>query len=95
MVMLDAQQRVQPHVPNTVYRRQDLPRLYLPDGGVIAVRRESLFTVIVDQPHAFLGKDRRGIISPPGSVVDVDTAADFAMAESMMATSTPAAAIVE
>jgi CMP-N,N'-diacetyllegionaminic acid synthase len=84
MVTLDDRQRVQPHVRNTVYRRQDLPRLYLPDGGVIAVTRQSLFTVIEGQPHAFLGQDRRGILSPPGSVIDVDTPADFATAEAIL-----------
>jgi len=84
MVTLDDNHRVKQHVPNTVYRRQDLPKLFLPDGGVIAVRRESLFRVIEGQPHAFLGDDRRGIISPYGSVIDVDTAADFALAQSML-----------
>ncbi|HRP63737.1 MAG TPA: NTP transferase domain-containing protein, partial [Phycisphaerales bacterium] len=43
--------RVQAYHPNAVYRRQDLPPLFLPDGGVIAVRRESLFTVVEGQPH--------------------------------------------
>lgn len=83
MVTLDALHRVVPHVKNAVYRRQDLPKLLIPDGGVIAVTRESLFTVIEGQPHAFLGEDRRGIISD-GPVVDVDDAMDFAMAEAML-----------
>jgi len=84
MVTLDEAHRVRQHVSNTVYRRQDLPKLFLPDGGVIAVTRESLFTVVEGQPHAFLGKDRRGIISPEGSVLDVDCTADFAMAQAMI-----------
>jgi N-acylneuraminate cytidylyltransferase len=84
MVTLDDNLRVAAHVPNTVYRRQDLPKLYLPDGGVIAVTRKSLFTVIKGQPHAFLGKDRRGVISPSGSVIDIDSPADFAFAESIL-----------
>lgn len=83
MVRLDSDHRVEPFMPNTAYRRQDLPTLYIPDGGVIAVRRESLFTIVPGQPHAFLGRDRRGIISPPGLVVDVDTLADFRLAESI------------
>lgn len=80
----DQSGRVQAYHPNTVYRRQDLPPLFLPDGGVIAVRRESLFTVVEGQPHAFLGEHRRGIVNPPGSVVDVDTPLDFAVAEAML-----------
>jgi CMP-N,N'-diacetyllegionaminic acid synthase len=84
MISLDEQQRVQPHVKNTVYRRQDLPKLLIPDGGVIAVTRKSLFTVVQGQPHAFLGVDRRGIVSPKGSVVDVDSAIDAAVAEAIL-----------
>ena len=84
MVNLDQDLRVTPHVQNTVYRRQELPKLFLPDGGVIAVTRESLFTEIDGQSHAFLGRDRRGIVSPEGSVVDVDTAADFTVAEALL-----------
>jgi CMP-N,N'-diacetyllegionaminic acid synthase len=83
MVTLDDSHQVRPFIANTVYRRQDLPRLYLPDGGVIAVRRESLFTIIDGQPHAFLGRNRCGIISP-GPVVDVDDEMDFAVAEAML-----------
>ncbi|HRQ75399.1 MAG TPA: acylneuraminate cytidylyltransferase family protein [Phycisphaerales bacterium] len=76
--------RVQAYHPNAVYRRQDLPPLFLPDGGVIAVRRESLFTVVEGQPHAFLGEHRRGIVNPSGAVVDVDTPLDFTVAEAML-----------
>jgi CMP-N,N'-diacetyllegionaminic acid synthase len=83
MVTLDDTGRMQPHVKNTIYRRQDLPKLFIPDGGVIAVTRQSLFTVIDGQPHAFLGEDRRGIISN-GPVIDVDNAIDFAVAEALL-----------
>jgi hypothetical protein len=44
-----------------------------------------LFTVIEGQPHAFLGTDRRGIVSPEGSVVDVDTEAQLRVAEALLA----------
>lgn len=81
MVKLDDEGRVAAHHPNTVYRRQDLPGLFLPDGGVIAVRRESLFTVAEGEPHAFLGKDRRGIRTEAGDVVDVDSQIDLDLAE--------------
>lgn len=84
MVRLDEEGHVQPHVENAVYRRQDLPKLLIPNGGVIAIRRRSLFKVIQGQPHAFLGKDRRGIETPAGSVIDVDTPADLALAEATL-----------
>ncbi|UCD73940.1 MAG: acylneuraminate cytidylyltransferase family protein [Phycisphaerales bacterium] len=66
------------------YRRQDLPPVYELDGGVIVVTRESLFTVIEGEPHAFLGKDRRGIVSPRGSVIDVDERVDLLVAEATL-----------
>lgn len=69
---------------NQVYRRQDLPPVYMLDGGVIAVTRASLFRVVEGQPHAFLGTDRRAIMTEPGDVVDVDTQADFKVAESIL-----------
>jgi len=81
MVRLDDEHRIAPHHPNTVYRRQDLPELFLPDGGVIAVCRESLFTVVEGEPHAFLGKHRRGIRTEAGDVVDVDSQIDLDLAE--------------
>lgn len=84
MVQLTDDAQVEPYKPNTVYRRQDLPPLFIPDGGVIAVTRESLFTVVKGEPHAFLGADRRGVTSPAGAVIDIDTAADLALAESQL-----------
>ena len=84
MVMMDDEGRIEPHVQNTIYRRQDLPELMIPDGGVIAVRRESLFDIDPAQPHSFLGRDRRGIENPCGAVIDVDTEADFVLAESIL-----------
>jgi N-acylneuraminate cytidylyltransferase len=84
MTTLDDAGRVAQWQPNAVYRRQDLPPAYMPDGGVIAVRRASLFTVVEGQPHAFLGRDRRGLENPTGSVVDVDGPIDFLVAEALL-----------
>ncbi len=80
-VKLDAAGRVSAYVENTVYRRQDLPPLFVPDGGVIAVRRASLYEVIEGQPHSFLGRDRRGIETAAGAVIDIDDRMDFLLAE--------------
>lgn len=71
--------------PNTVHRRQDLPPAFIPDGGVIAVTRSSLFRVHPAQPHAFLGDDRRGIENEAGAVVDVDDEIDLLVAEAILA----------
>lgn len=87
MAKLDGDGIVSPNIPNTIYRRQDLPPLYIPDGGVIAVTRESLFNVNPAEPHAFLGQDRRGIITTPGEVVDVDSMIDAQVAGAILSQS--------
>ncbi|MEO0630140.1 MAG: acylneuraminate cytidylyltransferase family protein [Planctomycetota bacterium] len=76
-----------------VYRRQDLPPAYLPDGGVIALTRAALMLEIdgaPDGPHAFFGVDRRGVVSPEGSVIDIDAEADVQRAEVALRASTQA-----
>ena len=69
---------------NDVFRRQDLPPAFIPDGGVIAVRRESLFKIDPERPHAFLGTDRRGVLNEMGAVIDVDDEIDLLVAEAML-----------
>lgn len=69
---------------NQVYRRQELPPVFMLDGGVIALKRSSLFNLIENQPHAFLGADRRAVVTEPGDVVDVDTQEDFKAAEAAL-----------
>ncbi len=83
-VTIDDAGRVAPFVPNSVYRRQDLPPVYIPDGGVIAVRRESLYHTIDGQPHAFLGRDRRAVLNEAGAVVDIDTRLDYLLAQLLL-----------
>lgn len=70
--------------PNEVYRRQDLPPVYMLNGGVLAVTRGSLFAVDPKHPHAFLGKDRRAIVNEPDDVIDVDSRLDLRVAESVL-----------
>jgi CMP-N-acetylneuraminic acid synthetase len=84
MTRLDDAGRVVPWHRNDVYRRQDLPPVHFPDGGVIALRRDALFTVEEGAPHAFLGRDRRGIENGPGEVIDVDDEIDLLVAEAML-----------
>ncbi len=69
---------------NEVYRRQDLPPVYMLDGGIIAVTRASLFQEDPAHPHAFLGMDRRAIETREGEVVDVDAPIDLTMATSLL-----------
>jgi len=70
-----------------VYRRQDLPPAFVPDGGVIALTRAALFGRVAGAtpgPHAFLGVDRRGVTTKPGEVVDIDTPIDLRVAEAVL-----------
>ena len=82
---MDDDSRVSKWEPNQVYRRQDLPSAFIPDGGVLAVTRRALFLEDPGDPHAFLGEDRRGIRNPAGSVVDVDDEIDLLVAEAIIA----------
>lgn len=70
--------------PNHIYRRQDLPPVYMLNGGVIAVTRKSLFNWSVDSPHQFLGEDRRAIVNAPEEVIDVDSRLDLLVAEAVL-----------
>lgn len=75
-----------------VFRRQDLPLAHVPDGGVLAVTRRALFREIPgvgSGPHAFFGRDRRGIVNPEGSVVDIDSAVDLLVADALLRAETP------
>lgn len=70
-----------------VYRRQDLPPAFVPDGGVIALTRAALMLDVpgVDAgPHAFFGRDRRGIRTGEGEVVDIDTTIDLVVADAIL-----------
>ena len=77
-----------------VHRRQDLPPACIPDGGVLAVTRRALFGASAEGltgeggggggPHAFLGDDRRGVLTGEGEVVDIDTETDRRVAEAIL-----------
>jgi len=82
----DANGKIQKHVPNNVFRRQDLPALYSPTGAVYVVKTEVLMAAedVRDDPHAFLGADRRGLIVNPEDSVDIDSEKDLYIAEAML-----------
>jgi N-acylneuraminate cytidylyltransferase len=70
-----------------VFRRQDLPPAFIPDGGIIALTKRALFCEIpgvAPGPHAFFGHDRRGVINPEGSVVDIDAPTDLLVADAIL-----------
>lgn len=86
---LDSDDRVSAWQENNVYRRQELPEVFVPDGGVIAVKRTSLFRVDPNHPHAFLGEDRRGIRNAYGAVIDVDDEVDLRVVEAIFGAYAP------
>jgi len=70
-------------VPGSIHRRQDLEPLYLHDGAVVAVSRQSLLRgrEHPEDPHAFFGADRRAIRTEPGETVEIDELKDLFLAE--------------
>ncbi|MCX5662797.1 MAG: acylneuraminate cytidylyltransferase family protein [Planctomycetota bacterium] len=70
--------------PNEIYRRQDLPPVFMLNSGVLAVTRASLFAVDPAHPHAFLGTDRRAIVTGAEEVVDIDDELDLMIAQAMV-----------
>lgn len=78
-----------------VFRRQDLPPAFIPDGGVIVTTRAAMMLEIPGVPtgpHAFFGRTRRGVINPEGSVVDIDSHIDLLVADAILKERTPACA---
>ena len=73
-------------VPGSIHRRQDLEPLWLHDGAVVAVSRDSLERGRVNRhdPHAFFGVDRRGIEVGQGETVEVDARRDLFIAEAVL-----------
>lgn len=70
-----------------VFRRQDLPPAYIPDGGVIALTVRALMLEVPGVeagPHAFFGANRRGVINPEGAVIDIDAPTDLLVADALL-----------
>ncbi len=69
-----------------VYRRQDLPAAYVPDGGVLVVTADALMRRVgaPDGPHAFFGNNRRGVLTGEGEVVDIDSRIDLLVADAVL-----------
>ena len=77
--------KIKKHIPNTIFRRQDLPPLYSPTGAVYVMKTQVLMATESDpDPHAFLGNDRRGLVVHPEDSVDIDTEKDLYLAEAML-----------
>lgn len=81
----DASGRIQKHIPNNVFRRQDLPELFSPTGAVYVMKTRVLMAAEgSSDPHAFLGADRRGLVVAAEDSVDIDSAKDLFVAEAVL-----------
>ncbi|MGQ0626667.1 MAG: acylneuraminate cytidylyltransferase family protein [Phycisphaerales bacterium] len=76
-----------------VFRRQDLPPAFIPDGSLIALTAAALFLRCGARarlpgkgrgPHDFFGLDRRGLVNPEGRVVDIDSPVDLLVASAIL-----------
>jgi len=85
MAKLDGD-RVEPIQPGSIHRRQDLTPLFLHDGAVVAVSRESMLRGDANptDPHAFFGVDRRGFETGVGETVEIDQLRDLYWAEAVL-----------
>jgi CMP-N-acetylneuraminic acid synthetase len=70
----------------SIHRRQDLTPLFLHDGAVVAVSRDSMLKGRENpsDPHAFFGADRRGFATEVGQTVEIDHLRDLYWAEAVL-----------
>ncbi|MDI6785191.1 MAG: acylneuraminate cytidylyltransferase family protein [bacterium] len=75
--------RIEPFMePTNLYRKQDLPELYLIDGSVLAVRAQTLMeTEKIRTAHAFLGSNVYIIVHDAKYSIEIDEEKDFEQAE--------------
>lgn len=80
------QDRVVALHPGSIHRRQDLEPLYLHDGAVVVMSRESLERGLKNpqDPHAMFGVDRRAIYTDIGETIEVDHLRDLYWAEAAL-----------
>lgn len=75
-----------PFHETNLYRRQDLPPLYIHDGAVVVGRLRRLLhpPVVVQGLYGWLGDRIRLVVQDHLKSVDVDTALDFHVAEALL-----------
>jgi len=69
----------------TTHLRQELPKSYLHEGAVAVIRTDVLMKSEGEEgPEAFLGEDRRAVITQQGETVEIDSEADMVLAEFLL-----------
>ena len=80
--------QIKKHVPNNIFRRQDLPPIFSPTGAVYVIKTSTLMAAENNPDlHAFLGPDRRGLVVAPEDSVDIDSEKDLYLAEALLRSS--------
>ena len=68
--------------PTNLYRKQDLPQLYLLDGAITAIRVQTLMEMEgITKIHAYLGERVYPVIHDRKYAIEVDEKEDFELAE--------------
>lgn len=79
MFGLDAQGRLSPLFSEVPARRQDMPAVYALNGAVYVAR-----VAWLRQTRAFVGPETAAYCMPPERSLDIDSAFDFRLAESLL-----------
>lgn len=81
-IVNDKLEQFAPCLPENVFRRQDLEPAYKRNGGIYLAKRDNI--IKTNSPSAlFWGKITRPYVMPSERSIDIDTMADFIIAEQM------------
>jgi CMP-N-acetylneuraminic acid synthetase len=86
MLKVDNSDKLIYYTPDkNLYQRQMLPRLYIHDGSVLAVKKDVLMKGLSnDRLYSSFGEDIRVIIQQPGDTVEIDDRYDLSVAEILL-----------
>lgn len=86
MIKLDGDRASAYTTVDGIHRRQDLPSVFLHEGGVVAVSRASMLRGRDNpaDPHAFFGVDRRAVVTEFGQTVEIDEIRDLYLAQAIL-----------
>ena len=81
----DTDGTVSKYIPNNIYRRQDLPKLFSIDGAVSVLRRDIVMAAAgSENPHAFWGSNIKSLTLSSHDTIDIDSMRDFLLAEAII-----------
>lgn len=81
---LSEDSRIMPYVETDIYRRQDLPPLYIDSGGILVFPPENLYKRFKKSIYSRYGEDVRAIVVESWDVIDVDNFLDLKVAEALI-----------